>query len=187
MGAWFGSPQLGLEPDMMASAKGLTSGYFPLSAAFITQEIWEVLKLGSDKIGGFMHGYTYSGHPVGAAVGIANIEIMERENLIDRSRENGQYLHDQLQSLLNLPNVGEIRGQGLIAGVQLVSDKRTKALPEADLKIPLKVTGLMRDKGVVIRPLATVGTLAISPPLTITKEEIDELVQALSESLSSVA
>jgi len=188
LGAWFGSEQLGIEPDMMASAKGLTSGYFPLSAAFITDSIWQVLKdEGSKQVGAFMHGYTYSGHPVGAAVGLANLEILEKENLIDRARDNGHYLHEQLQSLMNLPNVGEIRGQGLIAGVQLVADKRNHTLPDEDLKIPLEVTNRMREKGVIVRPLATIGSLAISPPLTISREEIDQLVQALSESISSVA
>ena len=188
MGEWFGSEQLGLEPDMMATAKGLTSGYFPLSAAFITQPIWQVLKdEGSKQVGAFMHGYTYSGHPVGAAVGLANIEILEKENLINQARENGRYLHEQLQSLLNLPNVGEIRGHGLIAGVQLVSDKSTRSLPDESLKVPLKVANLIREKGVIVRPLATIGTLAISPPLTISRDEIDQLIAALSESISSVA
>ena len=188
LGSWFGSTQMGLQPDMMASAKGLTSGYFPLSAAFISQEIWQVLKTeGSEKVGSFMHGYTYSGHPVGAAVGLANIAIMENENLPARAKDNGDYLHAQLQSLMNLPNVGEIRGQGLIAGVQLVTDKANKTSPDATLKIPQKVADRAREKGVIVRPLATVGSLAISPPLTISRDEIDELVQALTESISSIA
>jgi len=80
LGTWFGSPDLGLKADMMSTAKGITSGYFPLSAAMISHEIWQVLKLGSEKLGGFSHGYTYSGHPVGCAVALANIEIIEREN-----------------------------------------------------------------------------------------------------------
>jgi len=187
LGDWFGSPQLGIEPDMMASAKGLTSGYFPLSAAFISEEIWQVLKNeGTEQVGAFMHGYTYSGHPVGAAVALANLQIIEKENLIAQAKANGEYLHEQLQSLLNLPNVGEIRGQGLIAGVQLVSDKRTHAAPDPDLKVPLQVANLMKEKGVIVRPLPTVGTLAISPPLTISRDEIDKVVQALSESISAV-
>ncbi|MBL4681555.1 MAG: aminotransferase class III-fold pyridoxal phosphate-dependent enzyme [Pseudomonadales bacterium] len=186
LGAWFGSPQLGLEPDMMATAKGITSGYFPMSAAFISESIWDVLKIGSEKIGAFMHGYTYSGHPVGAAVALANINIIEKENLVSQAAANGQYLHEQLQSLMNLPSVGEIRGQGLIAGIQLVSDKHSKELHDASLKIPLKVANLVKEKGVIVRPLPTVGTLAISPPLTISKSEIDTLVQALTDSISSL-
>jgi adenosylmethionine-8-amino-7-oxononanoate aminotransferase len=144
-----------------------------------------VLKEGSQKLGAFFHGYTYSGHPVGAAVGLANLEIFEKENLIARAKENGIYLHEQLQSLLNLPNVGEIRGEGLIAGVQLVADKSSRTLPDAAAKIPMNVTKLMLEKGVIIRPLATVATLAISPPLTISKDEIDRLVQMMSESIAA--
>lgn len=187
LGAWFGSTELGIEPDMIASAKGLTSGYFPLSAAFLTDEIWEVLKLGSEQIGAFMHGYTYSGHPVGAAVALANIEIMERENLIDKAKVSGKYLHEQLQSLMNLPNVGEVRGQGLIAGIQLVTDKASRQAPDQADALPAKITALMREKGVIVRPLASIGTLAVSPPLNITNDEIDTLVSALSESISSFA
>lgn len=187
LGAWFGSTEFGIEPDMIASAKGLTSGYFPLSAAFLTDEIWEVLKLGSEQIGAFMHGYTYSGHPVGAAVALANIEIMERENLIDKAKVSGKYLHEQLQSLMNLPNVGEVRGQGLIAGIQLVTDKASRQTPDQADALPAKITALMREKGVIVRPLASIGTLAVSPPLNITNDEIDTLVSALSESISSFA
>lgn len=187
LGAWFGSIEFGIEPDMIASAKGLTSGYFPLSAAFLTDEIWEVLKLGSEQIGAFMHGYTYSGHPVGAAVALANIEIMERENLIDKAKVSGKYLHEQLQSLMNLPNVGEVRGQGLIAGIQLVTDKASRQAPDQADALPAKITALMREKGVIVRPLASIGTLAVSPPLNITNDEIDTLVSALSESISSFA
>ncbi len=187
LGAWFGSTEFGIEPDMIASAKGLTSGYFPLSAAFLTDEIWEVLKLGSEQIGAFMHGYTYSGHPVGAAVALANIEIMERENLIDKAKVSGKYLHEQLQSLMNLPNVGEVRGQGLIAGIQLVTDKASRQAPDQADALPAKITALMREKGVIVRPLASIGTLAVSPPLNITNDEIDTLVSALSESISSFA
>jgi L-2,4-diaminobutyrate transaminase len=187
LGAWFGSTEFGIEPDMIASAKGLTSGYFPLSAAFLTDEIWEVLKLGSEQIGAFMHGYTYSGHPVGAAVALANIEIMERENLIEKAKVSGKYLHEQLQSLMNLPNVGEVRGQGLIAGIQLVTDKASRQTPDQADALPAKITALMREKGVIVRPLASIGTLAVSPPLNITNDEIDTLVSALSESISNFA
>jgi L-2,4-diaminobutyrate transaminase len=187
LGAWFGSTEFGIEPDMIASAKGLTSGYFPLSAAFLTDQIWEVLKLGSEQIGAFMHGYTYSGHPVGAAVALANIEIMERENLIEKAKVSGKYLHEQLQSLMNLPNVGEVRGQGLIAGIQLVTDKASRQTPDQADALPAKITALMREKGVIVRPLASIGTLAVSPPLNITNDEIDTLVSALSESISSFA
>jgi len=184
-GEWFASNAFGIEPDMIASAKALTSGYFPMSAAFISQEIWEVLKMGSEKLGAFSHGYTYSGHPVGAAVALANLDIHEREGLVPRAKEMGDYLHQQLQSLLNLPMVGEVRGKGLLAAVQLVADKGSRELHDPTLKIPHQIAAEMRAKGVIVRPLPSIGALAISPPLTISIDEIDELVQALTDTISA--
>lgn len=186
-GEWFASDKMGIQPDMMASAKGLTSGYFPMSAAYISEPIWEVLKLGSEKLGAFSHGYTYSGHPVGAAVALANLKLIERDNLVQQAKSSGAYLHDKLQGLLNLPAVGEVRGDGLLAAVQLVADKQAKEIHDPTQKIPLQVSQKMRDAGVIVRPLPAAGALAISPPLTISHDEIDELVQALNDSIQSLS
>ena len=186
LGSWFGSDQLGLQPDMMATAKGLTSGYFPMSAAFMSNTIWEVLKDGSAKLGAFSHGYTYSGHPVGAAVALANINLMENEGLVGQAKENGAYLHARLREVFsNHPRVGEIRGRGLLAGVQLVKDKSNKELPNPLDKWPAKVSVAMRKMGVIVRPLPSVGTLAISPPLVITRDEIDRLVSIMKVCIDS--
>lgn len=186
LGTWFGSEQLDFEPDMMATAKGLTSGYFPMSAAFMSNTIWEVLKEGSAKLGAFSHGYTYSGHPVGAAVALANINLIENEGLVNQAKENGAYLHARLREVFaDHPLVGEIRGRGLLAGVQLVKDKIKKELPNPTEKWPAKVTAAMRKMGVIVRPLPSVGTLAISPPLVITRDEIDRLVSALVACIDS--
>ncbi len=185
LGSWFGSQLLDIEPDMLSSAKGLTSGYFPMSAALISDEIWEVMRQGSEKLGAFSHGYTYSGHPVGAAVALANIQLIENEGLVEAARDNGAYLHRSLeQSLGSHPNVGEIRGRGLLAGVQLVADKDSKTLPDPAEKWPLKVTNAVKASGVIVRPLPSVGTIAISPPLVITRAEIDRLVGALSQAIA---
>lgn len=186
-GHWFASDTMGIEPDMMASAKGLTSGYFPMSAAFISEPIWEVLREGSERLGAFSHGYTYSGHPVGAAVALANLKIFERENLVSQAGKSGTYLHEKLASLMNLPNVGEVRGKGLLAAVQLVADKQSKELHDPALKVPHAVAARMREAGVIVRPLPTIGALAISPPLTISHSEIDELTQALQDTISELS
>jgi len=186
-GTWFGSDQLEIDPDLMATAKGLTSGYFPMSAAFLTDEIWQVLKKGSAELGAFSHGYTYSGHPVGCAVALANIQLMENEGLVNKAKENGDYLHAQLrEQLLTLDHVGEIRGKGLLAGVQLVTDKANKTLPNPADKIPAKVCAAARKMGVIVRPLPSVGTLAISPPLTISRQEIDQLVTVLKQAILDI-
>ncbi len=187
LGSWFGAPLLDMEPDMIATAKGLTSGYFPMSAAMMRHEIWEVLRQGSEKLGAFSHGYTYSGHPVGCAVALTNLMLLENENLVERAREHGAYLHRQLRERFEQhERVGEIRGRGLIAGVQLVVDRATRTLPDAADKWPAKVAAEVRRRGVIVRPLPSVGTLAISPPLTISKSEIDELVDALEQSINTV-
>jgi len=150
LGAWFGSDLLNIEPDMLSSAKGLTSGYFPMSVAMISEEVWEVMRRGSEELGAFYHGYTYSGHPVGCAVALANINILEQEGL------------------------------GMLAGIQLVADKATRKLPEASLKWPLKVSTRVRQEGVIVRPLPTVASIAISPPLTFSIADVDKLVAALT-------
>jgi len=187
LGQWFGSQVLDIEPDLMASAKGLTSGYFPLSAVYMTQAIWEVMREGSERLGAFSHGYTYSGHPVGAAAALANLDIMEKEGLVERAGEMGAYLHQELDRQLGShPLVGEIRGRGLIAGIQLVADKSTRTLPNAADKWPLKVANTCRENGVIVRPLPSVATLAISPPLVITKSEIDTLVSALRNAIDEL-
>ena len=186
-GEWFASDKMGIEPDMMATAKGLTSGYFPMSAAFISEPIWEVLKEGSERLGAFSHGYTYSGHPVGCAVALANLAIFEKENLVKKAATTTQYFHDKLQGLMNLPMVGEVRGDGLLAAVQLVSDKQTKAIHDPADKVPYQVAAKMREAGVIVRPLPVAGALAMSPPLTISEDEVDELVQAMGDAIQSMS
>ncbi len=184
-GTWFGSELLDIEPDMMSTAKGLTSGYFPMSAAFMTDEIWQVMKIGSEKLGAFSHGYTYSGHPVGCAVALANLRLIENEGLVEKAKDNGAYLHRQLNERFeHHAHVGEIRGRGLLAGVQLVADKANKAMPNPADKWPLKVSQACRKLGVIVRPLPSVGTLAISPPLTISRDEIDQLVETLETAIN---
>lgn len=184
LGSWFGCTELEIEPDMISTAKGLTSGYFPMSAAFISDPIWEVLKGGSAKLGNFAHGYTYSGHPVGSAVALANIEIIEREGLVEQSCKQGAYLHKKLHTTLSdHPLVGEIRGRGLLAGVQLVTDKSRGQLPDPKDKWAQQAAARIRELGVIVRPLPSVATLAISPPLTITCEQLDTLVASIERSL----
>lgn len=184
LGEWFGSSLLEMDADMIATAKGLTSGYFPLSAAFINEAIYQTLIEGSEKLGAFYHGYTYSGHPVGAAVALANIALLQSEKLLENAHTLGEYLHAQLrENLLPHPLVGEIRGRGLLAGIQLVSDKETHALPEPAQKWPQQLATAIRARGVVVRPLPSVATLAISPPLTITQQELDRVIATAIEAL----
>ncbi len=187
LGSWFGSTLLGFEPDMISGAKGLTSGYFPMSVAMMTDEIWQVLKQGSETLGGFFHGYTYSGHPVGAAVALANLEIIENENLVERAAIQGQTLHRRLHETFDQhPRVGEIRGRGLLAGVQLVEDKASRRVVDPALKLPLNVSNRARELGVIVRPLPSVGSIAISPPFIFSDEHIETLVEVLHTSINAI-
>src|SRR5581483_3830425 len=123
LGEWFASPYWWMTPDLIATAKGLTSGYLPLGAVLATREVGETLRTAES---GFMHGYTYCGHPVACAVALKNLEIIEREGLAENARRVGAYLRERLESLLELPVVGDVRGAGLLASVELVADKETR-------------------------------------------------------------
>jgi len=187
LGTMFGSEKFKIKPDLMSSAKGLTSGYFPLSAAYISEDIWEVLRQGSEQTGNFAHGYTYSGHPVGCAVALKNLEIIEREGLVENARVVGQYLHDKLdQAFGGNPHVGQVRGTGLIAGIQLIADKEKKKFFDANRKIPMRIQQTAYHKGLICRNLPSVTTVALAPPLIVTKADIDEIVGRLKEAFGEV-
>ncbi len=182
-GQWFGSDTFDIKPDIMPMAKGLTSGYLPLSAVLVGDRVVDVLW---EKGGEFAHGFTYSGHPVACAVALENLAIIEEENLVQRVREDvGPYLQQRLASLADHPLVGEVRGLGLLGAVELVADKKThgRFAPEG------RAGTICRDhcfKGNVISR-AVRDTMVISPPLTITHEEIDELVARLGKAIDLAA
>lgn len=187
LGKWWGSEVYGIEPDMITTAKALTSGYFPFSASFITEEIWDVIKQGSAKYGSFAHGYTYAGHPVGAAVAMANLSIIENEKLVERAAENGAYFHQQLQEKVGKDGfVGQIRGQGMLAAVQLMQDARNKTFFDPTTKIAPQVTTECYNNGLIARPLPSVDSVAFSPPLIASKAEIDQIVDIFDHSVRKV-
>ena len=133
LGTWFGASYFGLKPDLMTFAKGLTSAYFPMSAVAISDEVWKVLADGTPEVGMFAHGFTYSGHPVGGAVGLANLEIMEQENLVANAAEVGPYFKQCLiERVGGHPNVGDIRGAGLMLGVEYVAGAREQGRARHD-------------------------------------------------------
>src|SRR5690625_807577 len=183
-GHWFGSQLYGIEPDMMTMAKGITSGYLPLSAVGVSNRISEALLREG---GEFAHGYTYSGHPAACAVALANLDVMERENLIERTREVSVSYHQQrLRSLYEDDTLAiEVRGTGLIAAVELVKDKTSRTRWE---KVGRAGT-ICRDhcfaSNVVIR--AVRDAMVLSPPLVISRAEIDEIVSRLARCIDATA
>jgi len=178
-GSWFGQQTLGIQADLVPMAKGLSSGYLPVGAVAVSDHISKVM---IDKGGEFAHGMTYSGHPVACAVAAENINIMERENLVDRVRDElSDYFAEALASLNDLPLVGETRALGLLGAIELVKDKatRTKFDPTGT------VGGACRDAafeaGLVMR--ACGDTMVLSPPFVITRQQIDELVDMVRQAV----
>jgi L-2,4-diaminobutyrate transaminase len=154
----------------------------------VSQEIWDVLDQQSETYGPVMHGFTYSGHPVGGAIGLKNIEIMERENLPAMARERGEYFRKVLQDQVgDHAFVGDIRGEGLMIGIELVADRASKRFFNPADGAHKIVSAALLENGVTMRALPWVEVLGVSPPLTITEAEIDRAVAALARSLDETA
>ena len=176
LGSWFASERFGITPDLIVGAKGITSGYVPLGVVICGEKIQEPFWRESGSV--FRHGYTYSGHATAAAVGIANLDIIEREQLVDRVTELEPLLAAELAALTTSELVQEVRTVGLLAGVQLVPGL-VKDHPE----LLEDVVHEARRRGVITRGLVG-GSLQISPPLIISPDEIHQLVEVLADSLS---
>ena len=168
-------------PDIITCAKGLTSGYLPLGATIISDDIYEVISKPQADGALFTHGYTYSGHPVSCAAALKNIEIMEREQLCDHVKDLGAYFEAQVKGLIDLPIVGEVRGRKFMMCIENVADKESKELIHADAAVGNRIADHCQARGLIVRPLAHMNVL--SPPLTLTKENIDFLVSTLRESI----
>lgn len=186
LGEWWGSHYYGLEPDLVSTAKGLTSGYVPMSACLISQRVWNVLREGSAEYGLFAHGYTYSGHPVAAAAALANLDVIESEGLVQNAATVGAHLQARLREAVGQHElVGEVRGVGLIAGVELVADRSTKEPFDRSLGVARRLHELLLEEGLICRPVF--DTLAFSPPLVITEDEVDEVVFKFATGLGRLA
>ncbi|MEQ8307828.1 MAG: aspartate aminotransferase family protein [Hoeflea sp.] len=179
-GEWFGADTYGTKPDLMAIAKGMTSGYLPMGGVIVSDRVADVLH---EKGGEFYHGYTYSGHPAACAAAIANLNIMKREKLVDRVRDGiGPYFRERWLGLGDHPMVGEARMKGLVGALELIPDKSDLSKRFGDVG---HVGTIARDhsfaNGLIMR--AVRDSLIISPPLTISEEETDELIAAARKTL----
>jgi L-2,4-diaminobutyrate transaminase len=178
-GSWFATGLFDLKPDIVTLAKGITSAYFPLSASVISEGIWAVLRDASPEMGPLMHGFTYSGHPVGGAVGLANLDIMEREGLIENSLM-GAYLRDRLG---DNPFVGDVRGAGLMVAVEFVAEKKSRRFFDPQTQPHRIVARNVLDEGVLVRALPYGEITSFSPPLCISRSDIDEVIERFSRGL----
>ncbi|TIY09177.1 MAG: aminotransferase class III-fold pyridoxal phosphate-dependent enzyme, partial [Mesorhizobium sp.] len=181
-GSMFGSQHYGIEPDLITVAKGLTSAYFPLSAAIVGEKVYKVLEDGADMVGAFSHGYTYSGHPIGAAAANAVLDIVEKEDLPGNARDVGAFFQAQLKAkFAQLPIVGEVRGVGLMGAIELVADRDNRKRFDPSLKVGARISKAARDRGLIARAMPHGEILGFAPPLVTTKSEVEEIV-AIAES-----
>jgi L-2,4-diaminobutyrate transaminase len=186
-GAPFGCHRYGIEPDLITVAKGLTSGYVPMSAAIVGQRVWTVLCDGADRVGPFSHGYTYSGHPLAAAAANCVLDIVEREDLTGNAQRVGSHLHQQLlERCANLPIVGEVRGVGMLAAIELVADRATKRRLEPALKVGGRVARACLESGLIARAMPHGDILGFAPPLVLSTAEADEIVDLTSRAMRQV-
>ena len=186
-GKMFGCETFGIEPDMVSIAKGVTSGYMPLSGSLVGDKVWDALIETSDEMGVFGHGYTYSAHPASCAAAVANLEIIEKENLVERGAKAGEYLQRRLrEAFSDHPQVGEVRGVGLIAAVEVVQDKAGKKSFDPALKVAPRIAAKALDLGLITRALPNGDSLAFSPPLIISEQEIDAVVERLGQAIAQV-
>jgi putrescine aminotransferase len=182
-GSWFGSDTFGIEPDLMAVAKGMSSGYLPIGAVLVSDRVATTM---IEKGGDFNHGYTYSGHPVCAAVAVANIRLMQSEGVVERVAEDtGPYFHALLQQLGEHPLVGEARSVGLMGALELVADKSTRRFFDNRGDTGTLCRDFALANGLILR--ATKDTILFSPPLVMDRANIDEMIDLTRLSLDQTA
>ena len=186
LGTPFGSQRYGIAPDLMVVAKAITSGYFPVSAAIVSERVWRVLAEGSAEHGPVAHGHTTSLHPVGAAAALANLDLLEREGLLDRAARVGPRFQQRLRdAVAGHPLVGEVRGEGLVAAVEIVADRESRAPFPPERRTGLRLYEILLEEGLVCRALG--DSLAFCPPLVVTDEEQDEIVERFARGLERLA
>ena len=181
-GNWFGCETFGFQPDSMSVAKALSSAYLPISAVMLSAELVDAIEAESGKIGTFGHGFTYSGHPVAAAVALKTIEIYQSRDILGHVAKVSPHFQAHLRGLGDHPLVGEASGVGLIGGIELVADKKTKASFETARAAGATIAKFAEEEGVIVRPLMG-DRIAICPPLVIKTQEIEELFARLTRAL----
>ncbi len=186
----FGIDHWGVQPDVIVTAKGISGGYAPLGAVIMSDAIAETF-LGSDT--SFVHDYTYGGHPVACAAGLAVLRIIERDRLVENAAVQGEYLIGRLRELAERQGmIGDIRGKGLLVGIELVADRESCRPAPVALELALRVHLAAQDRGLMIYPGAGADGVAgdqilVSPPLIVSREDIDEIVDRLALALDDVA
>jgi len=187
LGTMFGSDHYGMEPDLITIAKGLTSAYAPLSGSIVSDRMWQVLVQGSDQLGPIGHGWTYSAHPICAAAGVANLKLIDDMNLVQNAGETGAYFRAGLaEALGGHANVGEVRGDGLMAAVEFIEDRDDRRFFDPARKIGPAVASALLEQGVIGRAMPKGDILGFAPPLCITRDEADVVIAAAKKAVTKV-
>ncbi len=184
-GRFFACDHWGIEPDLLSLAKGITSAYLPMGAAVVHERIYRDLERKGPADLPFLHGFTSGGHPVAAAAALRNLEILERERLADNAADVGAHLKARLEALRDLPVVGDVRGLGLMLGVELVRRRDGAGRAEADPVLGARVARLAYQAGLILRSLA--GTIALAPPLVLSRAQADEIARLLRQAIERAA
>ena len=186
LGTMFGSDHYGIKPDLITIAKGLTSAYAPLSGVIVSDKVWNVLVQGSDQLGAIGHGWTYAAHPICAAAGIANLELIDELGIVENAGSTGAYFRQRLaEAIGDHPNVGDVRGDGLMAAVEFVEDKDDRKFFDPALKIGPQVAAALLERGVIGRAMPQGDILGFAPPLCLTREEADIVVDRTADAVKS--
>lgn len=187
LGTMFGSVHYGMDPDLITIAKGLTSAYAPLSGTIVHDRVWEVLERGSDELGPIGHGWTYSAHPICAAAGVANLELIDRLGLVENARDVGAYFNAAMADALSRHiNVGEVRGEGLLCAVEFVEDKENRTFFDPARKMGPALSAAALDHGLITRAMPQGDILGFAPPLCLTRDEADRIVDMTKAAITSV-
>lgn len=187
LGSMFGSDHYGMEPDLITIAKGLTSAYAPLSGSIVSEKMWNVLVQGSDQLGPIGHGWTYSAHPICAAAGVANLELIDELGLLENARVTGAWFRDALaQAVGGHANVGDVRGDGLMAAVELVEDRDDRRFFDPSKKVGASIVAAMLERGIIARAMPQGDIIGFAPPLCLTREEAEEIVSVTADAVRQV-
>ncbi len=188
LGSMFGSDHFGLKPDIITIAKGLTSAYAPLSGSIVSEKVWAALERGTDEFGPIGHGWTYSAHPIGAAAGVANLNLIDSLGLVKNAGETGAYLNAAMKDAIgDHPHVGEVRGEGMLCAVEFVEDRQTRRFFDPARKVGPAVAAALLKRGVIGRAMPQGDILGFAPPLCLTREEADVIVAATKGAVEEVA
>lgn len=185
-GKWLAMEHFGVTPDIVTMGKGISGGYVPLSAVLAPRRIIDVIAQGA---GALKHAQTFSHHALGCAAGVATLRYMERHGLVERAARMGKVLHERLSTLLDVPAVGDVRGIGMLAGVELVEDRATRKPYSRDMRIAERLVAAAQERGLVL--WSNIGhadgergdLVTVAPPFVITEAEIDELVEKLRDAI----